>query len=117
MSAYFEYLRQMFLAVMGDIGNWFAAPWKDLPENFHDYNTLLSTYSPQFQFWGWFFYVIFWILLIGIIGGIGYLLYRLIRKYVKFYKRELDKDALQEQVERPIYPTFNPRILSFSWMA
>ena len=106
MGAYFEYLRQMFLAVMKDIGNWFAAPWKDLPENFHDYNTLLSTYSPQFKFWGWFFYVLFWILLVGIIGGIGYLLYRLIRKYVKFYKRELDKDALQEQVERLNYELY-----------
>ena len=96
----------MFLAVMKDIGNWFAAPWKDLPENFHDYNTLLSTYSPQFKFWGWFFYVLFWILLVGIIGGIGYLLYRLIRKYVKFYKRELEKDVLQEQVERLNYELY-----------
>ncbi len=110
MSAYFEYLRQMFLAVMQDIGNWFykfiVSPWTDLPSNFKDYGTLFSTYSPDFKFWGWFFYVLFWILLVGIIGGIGYLLYRLIRKYVRFYKKELDKEQLQEQVERLNYELY-----------
>ena len=100
----------MFLAVMQDIGNWFykwiVSPWTDLPENFSDYNTLFSTYSPNFGFWGWFFYVLFWLLLVGIIGGLGYLLYRLIRKYVRFYKKEIDKEKLQEQVERLNYELF-----------
>ena len=104
MNAYFEYLRQMLIAFFQDLGNFFyklfAGPWLDVGENFNEYNAYLSHYSPDFGFWGWFFYVFFWLILVGLIGGIGYLLFILIRKYVHFYKRELDKVQLQEQVEK-----------------
>ncbi len=104
MTAYFEYLRQMLIAFFQDLGNFFyklfAGPWLDVGENFNEYNAYLSHYSPDFGFWGWFFYVFFWLILVGLIGGIGYLLFILIRKYVHFYKRELDKVQLQEQVEK-----------------
>ena len=104
MNAYFEYLRQMLIAFFQDLGNFFyklfAGPWLDVGENFSEYNAYLSHYSPDFGFWGWFFYVFFWLILLGLLGGLGYLLFILIRKYVHFYKRELDKVQLQEQVEK-----------------
>jgi len=110
MNAYFEYLRQMIIAFFQDVGNWFynlfAGPWLPVGENFKEYNAYFGHYSPDFGFWGWFFYVFFWLLLIGIIGGIGYLLFILIRKYVHFYKRELDKVKLQEQVEKLNYELY-----------
>ena len=42
MASYFEYLRQMVLAFVEDIGQFlfkaFISPWTDLPENFKNYN-------------------------------------------------------------------------------
>ena len=111
MSAYFEYLRDIFLEVMGDIGNWFvrlfAGPWSDVPNNFFNYDNIFDTYSGRFGPAGWIFFVLMWILLIAIVAGLGYLLFRLIRKYVRFVKRELDKEKLQEQVERLNYELYN----------
>ena len=110
MNAYFEYLRQMIVAFFEDLGNFFkdlfAGPWKSVPNNFDDYNTYFSHYSPDFGFWGWFFYVLFWILLVGLIGGLGFLLFILIRKYVRFYKTELDKQELKDQIEKLNYELF-----------
>ena len=110
MSAYFEYLRQMIIAFFEDVGqffvDWWAGPWKRVGDNFVDYNAFFTTYSPNFGFWGWFFYILFWIILVGLIGGIGFLLFILIRKYVRFYKKELDKEELKEQVEKLNYELF-----------
>lgn len=107
MVEYFEYLRLLFLAVMRHIGNWFAAPWIGIDKNGAEYSDLFETYSPKFDGWGWFFYVLFWIVLVVLIAGLGYLLFVLIRKYVHFYKRELDKQVLQEEVERLNYELYN----------
>ena len=95
MTAYFEYLREMFLRVLADVGIFFrkvfADPWPDLPENFNFYNSTLQAHSGGFGFLGWFFYVLFLLLLIALIGGVGFLLVVFIRKYIRFVKRELDK--------------------------
>ena len=106
MGPYFEYLRDMIVRVFGDIGRFlnkaFASPWADVPQNFSDYNSYLATYSssPEWGFWGWFFYVLFLVLLIAAIGGLGFLIFLGLRKYIRFVKRELDKDALRSQVEQ-----------------
>ena len=110
MVAYFEYLREMFLRVLADIGNFlfkaFISPWTDLPNNFATYQSYLDAHSKEFQFIGWFFWVIFLLLLIGLIGGIGFLIVIFFRKYVRFVKRELDKEELRRQVERLNYELF-----------
>ena len=110
MSAYFEYLRQMLVAFFEDVGRWFykliVGPWTDVGNNFADYNSYFNHYSPDFGFWGWFFYVLFWILLVGLIAGLGFLLFILIRKYVRFYKTELDKQELKDQIEKLNYELF-----------
>ena len=110
MIAYFEYLREMFLRVLADIGNFlfkaFISPWTDLPNNFATYQSYLDAHSNEFQFIGWFFWVIFLLLLIGLIGGVGFLIVIFFRKYVRFVKRELDKEELRRQVERLNYELF-----------
>ena len=110
MSAYFEYLRELVVRFFSDFGRFFAkafaSPWSDVPGNFEAYNSILSQHKDQFGFGGWLFFVIFLILLIAIIGGIGFGLYLLLRKYIRFVKRELDKDELREQVERLNYELF-----------
>ena len=110
MQAYFEYLRELVTRLFSDIGVFmnraWAQPWAAVPGNFEAYQSILNAYSGQFEFIGWFFFVLFAILVIALIGGLGFLLFVLIRKYVRFVKRELDKDELREQVERLNYELF-----------
>jgi len=110
MSAYFEYLREMFIKVMVNIGLFiadiFAGPWNRVPSEFGEYNDLFSTYAPNFGVMGWIFYVIFWIFLAALIAGLGYLIYRFCRRHLKFRKTELDKQALRDQVERLNYELY-----------
>ena len=46
LQAYFEYLREMVVAVMGHIGKFlykaFISPWTDLGNNFDTYNGFLA---------------------------------------------------------------------------
>ena len=111
MNAYFEYLRQLILRVFADIGTWFSKtfgpPWADVPGNFNDYGSMLNVAAKDFGFWGWFFWVLFLILFIGLIGGLGFLAFLGIRKYVRFVRKELDKDELRKQVEQLNYELYH----------
>lgn len=104
MSEYFQYLQKIFIEVFTNIGLWFKAvfadPWGPVPSQFQNYNDILGQYSGNFGFWGWFFYVLFMILLIAFICAILFGLFLLIRKYVKFYRTEIDKDHLRGEVEK-----------------
>ena len=110
MVAYFEYLREMFLKVMGDIGTFlfkaFISPWTDLGNNFATYNSYLTAHSKDFGFVGWLFWVIMLILLIGLAAGVIFLIVIFFRKYIRFVKKELDKEELARQVERLNYELF-----------
>ena len=110
MSAYFEYLRQMLVRFFSDLGTFFnktfAYPWADVPHNFNDYGSYLNAASPSFGFWGWFFFVLFAILFAALIGAIVFFIVIGIRKYVRFVKRELDKDELRSQVEKLNYELY-----------
>ena len=110
MVDYFEYLRLMIIRVFADIGkffvNVFASPWKDVPQNFEVYNNYFAQHSPNFGFMGWFFFVFFILIAIGLVAGLVYLIFIGLRKYVRFVKREIDKDELREQVERLNFELF-----------
>jgi len=115
MAAYFEYLRELFLKVVQDIGTFFykgiISPWTDVGDNFATYHSYLTAYMGQFGWGGWIFWIIFLLLFIALIVGIGFLIVVFFRKYVRFVKRELDKEELKRQVERLNY---EHRILSLS---
>ena len=110
MNAYFEYLRELVTRFFSDLGRFFtkgfASPWADVPGNFAAYNSFLSSHSDQFGFIGWFFFVLFAILLVAIIGGALFGLFILIRKYVRFVRTELDKDELRSQVDQLQYELY-----------
>ena len=110
MNAYFEYLRELITRFFSDLGRFFtkgfASPWADVPGNFAAYNSYLSSHSDQFGFIGWFFFVLFAILLVAIIGGVLFGLFILIRKYIRFVRTELDKDDLRSQVEQLQYELY-----------
>ena len=111
MSAYFEYLRDVLVAFFRDLGTffykWIVSPWVDVGSNFANYNAILGAYYRQFGFLGWFFFIIFLLFFIGLIGAIGFGLFILIRKYIRFVKRELDKDEMRRQVERLNYELYS----------
>ena len=110
MTAYFEYLRELVTRFFSDLGRFFAkafaSPWADVPGNFEAYNSFLASHKDQFGFGGWLLFVIFLLLVIAIIGAALFGLFILIRKYVRFVRRELDKDELRNQVERLNYELY-----------
>ena len=93
MASYFQYLKDFLVAFFQNLGRFFsdtfAYPWAKVPGQFEDYANLLRSYSNGFGFLGWFLYVVFAILFVGLIGAIIFFLVYLIRKYVKFYKKQL----------------------------
>ena len=117
MSAYFNYLGKFLTQFFKDFGAFFyhaivcpwggSKGWPNIGYNFKLYNDYLKAYSPEFGPLGWIMFVLFILLAIGIIGGAGYGLFLLIRRYVKFAKTELDKDALKRQVERLNYELYD----------
>ena len=110
MAAYFEYLREMFVRFFSDVGRFFnkgiVSPWTDVPGNFGAYSSILKSHSDQFGFFGWFLWVLFLLLLIALAAGVLFSLFLLIRKYVRFAKKELDKEELRQQVERLNYELY-----------
>ena len=104
IQAYFDYLREMVIAVLSHLGKFFykglISPWTDLPTNFESYNSFLVGHYERFGFWGWLFWVLFLLLLIALFAGLIFLLVVFIRKYIRFVKKELDKEELRRQVER-----------------
>ena len=107
MSAYFDYLREMFLGVMQDLGDFlyraFISPWtghspgRSIVENFTRYHDTLRVHSGEFGPVGWIIFVIFLLHLLALLGGLGFLTVVFFRKYVRFVKRELDKEELRRQ--------------------
>ena len=110
MTSYFEYLRKFLTAFFGHLGRFFGtafgSPWANVGNNFIEYNSVLALHSPEFGFWGWFFWVLFLLLAIALVAGIIFLLFIFLRKYIRFVKGELDKDELREQVERLNYELY-----------
>ena len=104
MSDYFNYLKNWLIAFFSYLGNWFkmrwADPWGPVPGEFAYYHDLLTQYQAGFGVGGWIMFVLFAILAIGLLGGLLFLLYFFVRKYIKFYKTEVDKDHLRDEVEK-----------------
>ena len=104
MSAYFEYLKEMIVAFFQNLGLWFnmrwAMPWAPVPNEFSYYHSLYSQYSPKFGGAGWFCFVLFAIFFIALIGGLLFLLFWVIRKYVRFRKAGANEEKLRKEVEK-----------------
>lgn len=123
MQDYFAYLREMIVAFFQYVGDWFKRRWYDpfvaWGGYFEQYRYFFNNHYQSFGFWGWFFFVLFALLLIGLVGGLLFLLALLVKKYVKFYKKEVDKEKLQQEVEQLQIELYNSemanrRILNLS---
>ncbi len=96
----------MIVEFFKNFGGFFAAGWKLLPSQFERYNAIYKAYSPDFGAGGWIMWVIFLIVFIGAIGALGFGIYLLLRKYIKFAKKEIEKDELQRQIGRLNYELY-----------
>ena len=110
MNEYFDYLREMLVRFFSDLGRFFAKvfayPWADVPGNFDAYDSIFSEHTKSFNGLDWFFWVLFLIFFIALVGALVFGLVILIRKYIKFYKKEVDKEELRKQVERLTYDLY-----------
>jgi len=104
MEAYFEYLREFLIRFFSDLGRFFnkvfAAPWADVPGNFNYYTSLMAEYSGRFGFVGWLFWVLFLIFSLALISAIIFGIVILLRRYIRFVRRELETDKLREEIYR-----------------
>lgn len=104
MNNFFNWLKEFFSRFIQDLGmffsNWIVYKWTFVGGNFTYYNDLFGTYSPSFGPGGWILFVVFILLVMAALCGIGYLLFIVLRKYIRFVKKELDKDDLLHQVEQ-----------------
>ena len=100
----------MVVAFFSDLGQFFykgiVSPWTDVGNNFANYGSIFGSHYEDFGFLGWFFFVLFLLFFIGLIGAICFGLYILLRKYIRFVRREIDKDELRNQVERLNYDLY-----------
>ena len=114
MAAYFAYLAEMLKAFFRDLGDFFykgiISPWTDVGENFRNYHSILAQHSGEFRFFGWLFFILFLLFFIALVGAAVYGLFILIRKYIRFTKKELDKDELRRQVERLNYDLYTQSV-------
>ena len=110
MNAYFEYLAQMIKDFFKDLAEFFrkgiVSPWTDVGNNFAKYHSNFTQHVGGFGFLGWFFFILFLLFFIALVGAAIFGLFLLIRKYVRFVRRELDKDELRRQVERLNYELY-----------
>lgn len=103
MDSYFNYLRQMVTIFFSDLGRWFyatfAAPWEVVPNNFKTYGDTLANFQGNFGFIGWLFFILFAVLLVAALGALVLLIVWFLRKYIKFYKTEIDREKLKEEIQ------------------
>jgi hypothetical protein len=102
MAEFFQYLAEFLKAFFIDLGDffydWIVFKWTKVGDNFSNYNQIFQQYSANWGVGGWIFFVIWWIIVAGLFFGLGFLIYWLLKKYIKFYKREIEKDKLENEV-------------------
>ena len=110
MENYFNYLREMVLAFFENFARWmntrWAVPWAAVPDDFARYGIIFDNFASGFGFWGWFFFVLFAIFFVAAIGALVFLIYWLLRKYIKFYRT----DAVNDSPEVMAYFKTNPSV-------
>ncbi len=96
----------MIVEFFRNFGEFFSISWRQVPSHFERYNSIFNAYKPDFGAGGWIMWVLFLILFIAAIGALGFGIYLLLRKYIKFAKKEIEKDELQRQIGRLNYELY-----------
>jgi hypothetical protein len=104
MNAFFQYLREWLVKFFTNLGqffyNWVVYKWTLVPQYFANYHDIYTQYVGDFGVWGWIFFVLWWIVFAALIFGLCWLIFIFLRKYIRFNKKELDKEKMSEQIEQ-----------------
>ena len=99
-SYYVEFLWNWLQNVWYFIKNFFLLFYKLFIGDAIDYVTNLGEHISGFDVWGWICLIIVSAANIALLFFVCYRLVQLIRRYVIFRAREVDKDVLMEEVAR-----------------
>ena len=102
MAEFSKYFTDFIVEFFTNIGKFFKALglafWNAFFVNIKDYFKHLIDASHDFGFLGWFCEIIVMILLIAFFTFLAIRIFQLLRRYVRFTRREIEKDALLEEI-------------------
>ena len=95
---YIEFLRALF----SNIGEFFSRLWTAFSDAFFndiiEYFKILISHWSGFTFIDWLFEVVAIVINVGFFGFLGLRAYQLIRRYIRFVRKEIEKDLLLEEI-------------------
>jgi len=95
---YIEFLRALF----NNIGDFFKGLWETLSNAFFndivEYFQILINHWSGFTFVDWLFEIIAIIINVGFFGFLALRIFQLAKRYIKFARKEIEKDALLEEI-------------------
>lgn len=104
MNEFFNYLRDFMVQFWANVGkffyNWIVYKWTFVPGYNAEYSDILNSYNTSWDTGGWVFFWIFIVFAAALILGLLWLIFIVLRKYVRFNKRELDKEKMAEEIEQ-----------------
>ncbi len=104
MNDFFQYLKEFLIKFFTNIGqffsDWVVYKWIKVPAEFKEYGDLFSQYSATWGGAGWFFFILWWVFFAAVCFGLLWLIFIFLRKYIRFNKKELDKEKMAEQIEQ-----------------
>jgi len=104
MNQFFQYLKEFLAQFFANIGNffyqWVVYKWIAVPGEFQNYKDIFDQYAPSWGGLGWFFFILWWVFFAAVCIGILWLLFIFLRKYIRFSRKEIDKEKMAEQIEQ-----------------
>lgn len=104
MNEFFNYLRDFMVQFWANVAqffyNWIVYKWTFIPTYNAEYSDILNSYSTTWGTAGWVFFGVFIFLSFALICGLLWILFIFLRKYIRFNKRELDKEKMADEIEQ-----------------
>lgn len=97
---YLEHFWKLLNNFWGFIVSTFGAVWKIFAEDIPDYFNDMVQAAPYFDFWGWLLLIIVTLINLTFWFFVIYKCVQLIRRYIVFRGRNVDKDKLIEEIAR-----------------
>ena len=100
MSTFFRFLYEFLLQFFGGFITIFQGLFSGIAQmfTFKDYIKVINFYKDDFTGPEWLFVALAISILLIVLGGLGFLIYLLIRKYIRFRKTVVEQENLLEEV-------------------
>ena len=100
MSTFFRFLYEFLLQFFSGFITMIKGFFTGIAEIFtiKNYISVINFYKDDFSVPEWILVVLAIIIVLAIIGGLGFIIYFIIRKYLKFHKTVVEEESLLEEV-------------------